>query len=122
MAALSDMVDKTDVAIWDITDLRADLCEVELNPSPETPPLAPTTILAVVLRANLSAQESEIGHIQYHVTVLSGLVEVPKVPPDPTHPTATQLSMAPPIFVGAPTWNGYYKRIGPVLVAGVGNP
>jgi hypothetical protein len=44
MAAMSDFVDKTDVAVWQFRDVRADLCEVNLSPG--------TRISAVVLTAS----------------------------------------------------------------------
>ena len=120
--SLTDIVDKRNAAIWEVTQVRADLCEVDLNPSPETPPLAPKAIFAVVLRATLSGQQSIIGHVQYHVTVLSGLLEIPRLPVDPKISALKHFSMEQPILVGAPTWDGFYRKIGPILVPGVGNP
>jgi hypothetical protein len=105
MAAVSDFVDKTDVAVWQVRDVRADLCAVTINLHPLT------KIFAVVLRLVAEAQNSEIGAVQYQVTVLSQ--------PQPSRSVFTPPET--PILVNSSLWDGAYHGIGNSVVGGVPN-
>jgi hypothetical protein len=101
MAAMAGFVDKTDPAVWEISDVTVDLREVILRLRPGT---SGDTIHAMVLSGRAKAQESEVATLQYQVTVLSNF-------------QGKQLAV--PTLVGDPRWDGTYVSVGPILARGV---
>jgi hypothetical protein len=105
MVALTNLVDKTDPAIFQVTAATADLQTVTLSPN--------RPVLAVVLTTSIGAQNAEHWGFQYHVTVLTKVIaDIPKGEPP----------ILPPILLGAQTlgqtWDGSYGPISPEGVAG----
>jgi hypothetical protein len=109
MESLTNLVDKTDPAIFQVTAATADLQTVTLSPN--------RPVLAVVLTTNLGAQNAEHWGFQYHVTVLTRVIaDIPKGEPP----------ILPPILLGdqtlGQTWDGSYAAISPQGLPGQPQP
>jgi hypothetical protein len=100
---LSDIVDQTDPALWQLRDVRADLREVTLRQSGGVH-------LSVVLSFSVEAQNSRVGTVSYQVSVVTSFPRA----------SLTPLTLPAPILINNSGWDGLYK-IGPVAVPGTPN-
>jgi len=110
MVGLTDLVDKTDVAVFQIRAVTADVQAVTLRPN--------IPIRAVVLTCTIEGQNSEVDAFHYQVTVLTRVADISR---DPKAPPA----LLAPIVIGqafvGQTWSGGFTSIsstGPGLMMG----
>ena len=103
MVALTNLVDNTDPAIFQVTAAAADVYTVTLSPS--------RPVVAVVLTTSLGAMNAENWGFQYHVNVLTRVIpaDIPRGEP----------LILPPILLGdqtlGQTWDGSYAKLTPMF-------